>query len=61
MYNTVYIHGDTAQLAMARTGFVLYISWALEPMVMTGITIIMSLFVMSGNEMRNGITRNLIQ
>lgn len=33
MYNIVYIHGDTTQLAMARTGFVLYISWALEPMV----------------------------
>src|SRR5947209_1445718 len=33
VYNTVYIHGDTAQLAMARTGFVLYISWVLEAMV----------------------------
>jgi hypothetical protein len=33
VYNTVYIHGGTAQLAMARVGFVLYTSSALEPMV----------------------------
>ena len=33
VYNIVYIHGDTTQLAMARTGLVLYISWAMEPMV----------------------------
>lgn len=33
VYNIVYIHGDATQLEMATTGFVLYISWALEPMV----------------------------